>query len=44
LLRLVGELYKRLGDGAGWTKYYGALKNRYGNLPALQDELRKAGL
>ena len=44
LLRLVGELYKRLGEGAGWTKYYSTLKNRYANLPALQDELRKSGL
>jgi uncharacterized Zn finger protein len=44
LLRHVKELYGRLGDGADWTKYYGALKNRYGHLPALQDELRKAGL
>jgi len=44
LLRHVRELYERAGDSAGWTKYYGALKNRYAHLPALQDELRKAGL
>ncbi len=44
LLRHAGELYRQVGDSAGWTKYYGALKNRYTHLPALQDELRKAGL
>jgi uncharacterized Zn finger protein len=44
LLCHVREIYKRLADSAGWTKYYSALKNRYAHLPALQDELRKAGL
>jgi uncharacterized Zn finger protein len=44
LLHHVGELYERVGDSTGWTKYYGAFKNRYAHLPALQDELRKAGL
>lgn len=44
LLRHVEGLYGRLGDSAGWTKYYGALKNRYAHLPALQDELGKVGL
>lgn len=44
LLRHVGELYVRLGDSAGWTRYLGALQYRYAHLPALQDELKKAGL
>ena len=44
LLRRMKELHERLGDSAGWTTNYSALKNRYANLPALQDELRKAAL
>lgn len=44
LLRHVGEIYVQLGDSTGWNKYYHALKNRYAHLPALQDELKKAGL
>ncbi len=44
LLGHVRDLYERLGDSAGWTNFFGSLKNKYAHLPALQDELKKAGL
>ena len=38
------ELYRRLGEDEAWEGYIAALRERNRKLPALQDELAKAGL
>lgn len=43
-LRRVKLLYEGLGCDGEWQKYLAALKRKYAHLPALQDELNKAGL
>jgi uncharacterized Zn finger protein len=43
-LRRIKLLYERLGCGGEWQKYLAALKKEYARLPALQEELNKAGL
>ena len=40
----VRSLYKRLGISSEWETYFEALRTEYARRPALQDELRKAGL
>ncbi|WP_258359774.1 hypothetical protein [Moorella sulfitireducens (nom. illeg.)] len=43
-LRRIKGLYERLGKGGEWGKYLDALRKEYAHLPALLDELNKAGL
>jgi uncharacterized Zn finger protein len=43
LLR-VRDLYRRLGEAAAWETYIAHLRLEHQRLPALQDELNKAGL
>ncbi len=43
LLR-VRDLYHRLGEDAAWETYIAHLRQEHQRLPALQDELNKAGL
>lgn len=43
-LKRVKALYKRLEAQADWETYLRGLRAQYANLPALQDELRKARL
>jgi uncharacterized Zn finger protein len=43
LLR-VRDLYRRLGEDATWETYIAHLRQEHHRLPALQDELNKAGL
>lgn len=43
-LRRVRLLYERLGRVGEWQEYLAALKKEYARLPALQEELSKAGL
>jgi uncharacterized Zn finger protein len=40
----VRDLYQRLGEGATWPAFIADLRDRNRRLPALQDELNKAGL
>lgn len=44
LLVKMRVLYKQLNDEAGWTKLIAQLRDEFRRLPALQDELRRAGL
>jgi uncharacterized Zn finger protein len=43
-LKRAKALHKKLGEEDGWDDYLRDLRERYANLPALQDELRKARL
>ncbi len=43
-LRKVRDLYHRLDDASGWTKYMADLRERYRSLRALREELDRAGL
>ncbi|MGB7923523.1 MAG: DUF6880 family protein [Pyrinomonadaceae bacterium] len=43
-LKRVKTLYERLGAQSDWAAYLQALRTQYANLPALQDEMRKARL
>jgi len=43
-LKRVKKLYDRIGAQAEWDNYLQKLRAQYENLPALQDELRKARL
>jgi uncharacterized Zn finger protein len=43
LLR-IRELYRRLGDEAGWTECISGLRDRHRRLRALHDEMRMAGV
>jgi uncharacterized Zn finger protein len=43
-LKRAKALYKRLEEQDDWDAYLRELRERYANLPALQDELRKARL
>jgi len=43
-LKRAKALRKKLGDEGGWDAYLRDLRARYANLPAMQDEMRKARL
>lgn len=43
-LRKAQDLHVQLGDEPGWQRYFAALRERYQGLPALRDELGRAGL
>ncbi len=43
-LAIVHSLYQHIGQNETWTKYIAALRERHRNLPALRDELKKAGV
>ncbi|MEW8959796.1 MAG: SWIM zinc finger family protein [Moorella sp. (in: firmicutes)] len=43
-LRRIKGLYERLGNRGEWEKYLDTLRKEYARLPALLDELNKAGL
>ncbi len=40
----VKSLYQELGEHEAWTKYISSLRQQYKHLPALRDEMMKAGL
>lgn len=44
LLVRVRDLYRRQDDHDAWLKYITRLRQEYKRLPALQDEMKKAGL
>ncbi len=44
LLREVREMYRQMNDSAGWQALIADLRREFARLPALQDELNKAGL
>jgi hypothetical protein len=44
LLKEVRELYQQLQDEQGWRDFIKGIRAEFKNLPALQDELNKAGL
>ncbi len=43
-LRRISHLYRKMGETAAWEDYITHLRQEHSRLPALQDELRKAGL
>lgn len=43
-LRRVRDIYNEQGQQQVWQEYIGPLRQEYSNLPALRDELNKAGL
>lgn len=44
VLKRVQALYRRQGTGADWDRLLADLRQRHARLPALMDELKKAGL
>ncbi len=40
----IRKLYQRLGRSNEWTTYIAELRGQYRKLPALKDEMAKAGL
>jgi len=44
LLREVREMYRQMNKSAGWQRLIADLRREFARLPALQDELGKAGL
>ena len=44
LLQEVRKLHQQMNDSAGWQTLIGELRREFARLPALQDELDKAGL
>jgi uncharacterized Zn finger protein len=43
-LKTVHQLYDRIGDQGGWHRLISGVRQEYHRLPALLDELKKAGL
>jgi uncharacterized Zn finger protein len=43
-LKQVRDLYRKIGDEAGWSSYVASLRNKHTALRALQDEMNKAQL